>query len=160
VFARGRVDDKQELNVSRYATLGLGVIAILLGIVFEKQNVAFMVGLAFAVAASTNFPILILSMFWKGLTTRGAVIGGSGGLVTAVTLTVLGPAVWVKVFGYAEPIFPYDAPGLFSMSVAFLGCWLGSVLDRSQQARDEAALFHGQLVRSQTGVGASTAASH
>jgi len=160
VFARGKVDDKQELRVSRYATLALGVIAILLGIVFEKQNVAFMVGLAFAVAASTNFPILILSMFWKGLTTRGAVLGGSGGLVTAVALTVLGPAVWVKVLGNAEPIFPYDAPGLFSMSVAFLGCWLGSVLDRSHQARDEAALFHGQLVRSQTGVGASTAASH
>nr|WP_240433476.1 cation acetate symporter [Solimonas sp. K1W22B-7] len=160
VFARGKVDDKKELKVSRIATLCLGVVAILLGIVFEKQNVAFMVGLAFAVAASTNFPILILSMFWKGLTTRGAVVGGGLGLATAVTLTVLGPAVWVKVFGYAEPIFPYDAPGLFSMSAAFLGCWLFSVTDRSAQASREATLFDSQLVRSQTGIGASTAASH
>ena len=160
VFARGQVDDKKELKVSRIATLCLGVVAILLGIVFEKQNVAFMVGLAFAVAASTNFPILILSMFWKGLTTRGAVIGGGMGLATAVTLTVLGPAVWVKVFGYDTPIFPYDAPGLFSMSAAFLGCWLFSVTDRSAQASREALLFDNQLVRSQTGIGASTAASH
>nr|WP_207766050.1 cation acetate symporter [Solimonas fluminis] len=160
VFARGKVDDAKELKVSRMATLALGVVAILLGIVFEKQNVAFMVGLAFAVAASTNFPILILSMFWKGLTTRGAVIGGGLGLATAVTLTVLGPAVWVKVFGYAEPIFPYDAPGLFSMTVAFVGCWLFSVLDSSAQAAREAALFEGQLVRSQTGIGASAASSH
>ncbi len=160
VFARGKVDEKRELRVSRIATLSLGVIAILLGIVFEKQNVAFMVGLAFAVAASTNFPILILSMFWKGLTTRGAVIGGGMGLATAVTLTILGPAVWVKVFGYAEPIFPYDAPGMFSMAAAFFGCWLFSVLDRSQQARDEAELFEGQLVRSQTGIGASGASAH
>jgi len=160
VFARGRADDAHELKVSRIATLVLGVVAIGLGIVFEKQNVAFMVGLAFAVAASTNFPILILSMMWKGLTTRGAVIGGGGGLVTAVTLTVLGPAVWVKVLGNAEPIFPYDAPALFSMSVAFVGCWLFSVLDRSHQARAELALFHGQLVRSQTGIGAHAAGAH
>ena len=160
VFARGKVDDQKELKVSRMATLALGVVAILLGIVFEKQNVAFMVGLAFAVAASTNFPILILSMFWKGLTTRGAVAGGGLGLATAVTLTVLGPAVWVKVFGYESPIFPYDAPGLFSMTVAFLGCWLFSVTDRSGQASREAALFEGQLVRSQTGIGASGASAH
>ncbi|MGH6962096.1 MAG: sodium:solute symporter family transporter, partial [Dongiaceae bacterium] len=160
VFARGRADDQHELRVSRLATLVLGVVAIGLGIVFEKQNVAFMVGLAFAVAASTNFPILILSMMWKGLTTRGAVIGGGAGLVTAVTLTVLGPAVWVKVLGHAEPIFPYDAPGLFSMAVAFAGCWLFSVLDRSHQARTEAELFHGQLVRAQTGIGAHVASAH
>ena len=69
------------MRVSKMATLALGILAILLGIVFEKQNVAFMVGLAFAIAASANFPVLILSMFWKGLTTRGAVIGGWLGLV-------------------------------------------------------------------------------
>ena len=70
------------------------------------------------------------------------------------------PAVWVKVFGYAEPIFPYDAPGMFSMFAAFFGCWLFSKLDHSQQQADEALLFEAQLVRSQTGIGASTAASH
>ena len=160
VFAHGRHDEKAELRVSKIATLVLGVVAIMLGILFEKQNVAFMVGLAFAVAASTNFPILILSMFWKGLTTRGALIGGGLGLFTAFTLTVLGPAVWVKVLGHSTPIFPYDAPGLFSMSIAFIGCWLVSILDRSTQAATEALAFEGQLVRSQTGIGASAAVAH
>jgi cation/acetate symporter len=99
-------------------------------------------------------------MFWKGLSTRGAVIGGSLGLATAFVLTVLSPAVWVKVLGHPEAIFPYDAPGLFSMSVAFLGCWLGSITDKSANARQEAARFDEQRVRSETGYGASQAGSH
>jgi cation/acetate symporter len=66
----------EELRVSRFASVGLGLVAIVLGILFEKQNVAFMVGLAFGIAASANFPVLILSMYWKGLTTRGALFGG------------------------------------------------------------------------------------
>ena len=160
VFAKGKVDEKKEIRVSKMATIGLGVLAIILGILFEKQNVAFMVGLAFAVAASANFPILLLSMFWKGLSTRGAVIGGSLGLATAFILTVLGPAVWVKVLGNAEPIFPYDAPGLFSISIAFIGCWLGSITDKSQNAAQEAARFEEQRIRSETGYGSGQASSH
>lgn len=158
VFAHGRASEKQELRVTKAATLALGVLAIALGIAFEKQNVAFMVGLAFAVAASTNFPILILSMMWKGLTTRGATVGGALGLVIAVTLTVLGPTVWVKVLGHAQPIFPYDAPGLFSMAAAFAGCWLFSITDRSARAQAERAAFEDQVVRAETGIGSSGAA--
>ena len=146
--------------MSKLATVALGILAIGLGIAFEKQNVAFMVGLAFAIAASANFPIILLSMMWKGLTTRGAVLGGGLGLVSAVTLTVLSPAVWVKVLGHAEAIFPYDAPALFSMTLAFIGCWIGSITDGSESARKESLLFTEQLVRSETGYGASTAASH
>jgi cation/acetate symporter len=160
VFRRGKADDRDELRVSKIATLVLGVVAILLGIVFEKQNVAFMVGLAFAVAASANFPILVLSMFWSGLTTRGAVVGGTLGLLTAVTLTVLSPAVWVKTFGYPEAIFPYDAPALFSMAVAFLCTWVVSVTDRSHHGRAEQARFLEQNVRAETGYGASVAGAH
>ncbi len=160
VFKRGTANDVDELRVSRYATIALGILAIGLGIAFEKQNVAFMVGLAFAVAASANFPIILLSMLWRGLTTRGAVIGGSLGLFTAVLLTVLGPAVWVKVLGHVEPIFPYDAPAIFSMTVAFIGCWLGSITDRSEQARIEAMRYGEQLVRSETGYGAAAASNH
>jgi cation/acetate symporter len=159
VFRKGQVDARNELRVSRIATVVLGIVAIVLGIEFEKQNVAFMVGLAFAVAASANFPVLILSMYWKGLTTRGATIGGFLGLISAVTLTVLGPAVWVKTFGHAEPIFPYDTPAIFSMPLAFLGCWLFSVLDKSAASERESALFLDQFVRSQTGIGASTGSS-
>jgi cation/acetate symporter len=160
VLKRGKANDAAELRVSRYATIALGILAIGLGIAFEKQNVAFMVGLAFAIAASANFPIILLAMLWRGLTTRGALIGGGLGLLTAVLLTVLSPAVWVKVLGNAEAIFPYDAPALFSMTVAFVGCWLGSISDRSAAARAEALRFGEQLVRSETGYGAAGASGH
>ena len=160
VLRKGKVNDKDEIRVSKFATIGLGILAIVLGIVFEKQNVAFMVGLAFAIAASANFPILLLSIVWRGLTTRGALLGGGLGLVSAVTLTVLGPAVWVKVLGHATPIFPYDAPALFSMTLAFLGCWFGSVTDRSARARIESARYIEQLVRAETGYGATGASNH
>ena len=160
VFRRGRVDEKQEIRASKIATVALGVLAILLGILFEKQNIAFMVGLAFAVAASANFPVLLLSMYWKGLTTRGAATGGWLGLIAAVTLTVLSPAIWVRVLGNAAPIFPYDAPALFSMPLAFLGCWLVSKMDNSAEATRDAASFDAQYVRSQTGIGAESASAH
>ncbi len=160
VFRRGRVNEQSEVRVSKIATVALGIVAVVLGIAFEKQNIAFMVGLAFAVAASSNFPVLLLSMYWRGLTTRGAVVGGWLGLITAVVLTVLSKAIWVTVLGNAAPIFRYDNPALFSMPLAFLGCWLVSKFDTSQQAKDEALQFDGQYVRSQTGIGATGAAAH
>jgi cation/acetate symporter len=160
VFKHGHANEAQEMRMSKMATIALGILAIGLGIAFEKQNVAFMVGLAFAIAASANFPIILLSMLWKGLTTRGAVMGGSLGLVTAALLTLLGPAVWVKVLGNAEAIFPYDTPALFSMTAAFIGCWIGSVTDNSARARAERLRYGEQLVRSETGYGAAGASSH
>jgi cation/acetate symporter len=160
VFARGRATETQEVRVSRIATVVLGIVAIALGILFEQQNIAFMVGLAFAIAASCNFPILFLSMFWKRLTTRGAFIGGFLGLFTAVILVVLSPTVWVAVLGFESAIFPYKDPALFSILVAFGGIWLFSVTDRSQNARSEEAAFEAQYIRAQTGLGASGAAAH
>ncbi len=160
VIARGRTTEADEIRVSKVATIVLGVVAIALGILFEQQNIAFMVGLAFAIAASCNFPILLLSMYWKGLTTRGAFIGGLLGLITAVVLVILSPTVWVTVLGNEAAIFPYKDPALFSMAVAFFGIWLFSVLDRSETARREAAAFEAQYIRSQTGLGATTASAH
>lgn len=160
VFAGGNHDEKKELKISRYATVGLGIAAIVLGIIFEKQNVAYMVGLAFAIAASANFPILFLSMYWKKLTTRGAVWGGSLGLLTAVVLVILGPIVWVDVLGFENPIFPYKYPALFSMTLAFAGIWFFSITDKSEKAAKERELFEAQYFRSQTGIGAEKAASH
>jgi cation/acetate symporter len=160
VMRKGRADERTELRVSRIAALVLGVLAIVLGILFEKQNLAFMVGLAFGVAASSNFPVLILSMYWRGLTSRGALLGGLSGLVCAVTLVVLSPAVWKTVLGHPGAIFPYDHPALFSMPLAFVVAIAVSKLDRSTSARREQDAFEDQQVRAQTGLGASAAAEH
>jgi len=160
VFARGRVDEMTEMRVSKYSTIALGIVAIILGIAFEKQNIAFMVGLAFAIAASANFPILFLSMFWKKLTTRGAVYGGSLGLFTAIVLVILSKAVWVDVLGNKTAIYAYGNPALFSMSVAFIGIWIISLMDNSESAAKEIAAFDHQYIRSQTGIGAEGSSSH
>ena len=162
VIKNGKADSASELRVSRLTTLTLGVIAVLLGIVFEKQNVAFMVALAFAIAASANFPVLLLSVLWKGCTTKGAVIGGFLGLVSSVGLTIVSPSVWEATFGNppGSAWFPYTSPALFSMTIGFVGVWLFSVLDKSGQADKERAAFEAQQVRSETGFGASGASGH
>jgi cation/acetate symporter len=160
VFKRGQVDEAQEMRFSKYAVIVLGIVAIFLGIAFEKQNVAFMVGLAFAVAASANFPILLLAIYWEKLTTRGAVMGGLGGLVTAVTLVVLSKTVWVDTFGFAEAIVAYKDPAIFSMPVAFLFAWFFSITDKSERAQLDKAAFRAQQIRSETGIGAETASAH
>ena len=160
VFKKGQASSKNELFVSRVTTVVLGVIAVLLGIVFEKQNIAFMVSLAFAIAASANFPVLFMSVLWKDCTTRGATVGGFLGLTTAVALTVLSKSVWVDVLGHAEAIFPYASPALFSMSAGFAGIWLFSILDNSARARIDRAGYEAQQMRSETGIGAVTSAAH
>ncbi|MBK7984784.1 MAG: cation acetate symporter [Candidatus Competibacteraceae bacterium] len=160
VIRRGQATEAEEVRVSKRSSLFLGVLAVLLGIAFEKQNVAFMVGLAFGVAASCNFPVLILSMYWKGLTTRGAIWGSIAGLVSAVLIVVLSKAVWVTVLGNKDPIFPYEQPAIFSMPLAFFFAWLGSVTDTSARAAQEKEAFEDQYVRAQTGFGAAGAAAH
>jgi cation/acetate symporter len=162
VFKKGKADSASELKVSRITTVALGIVAVALGIAFEKQNVAFMVSLAFAIAASANFPVLFMSVLWKDCTTRGAVIGGFMGLVSSVGLTVVSPAVWEVTLGYAKgsALFPYTSPALFSMTIGFVGIWLFSVLDRSPQAAKEREAFKAQQVRSETGYGASGASGH
>jgi cation/acetate symporter len=160
VICKGTATESQEMRVSKIATIGLGVVAVLLGILFEKQNIAFLVGLTFGIAASTNFPILILSMYWRGLTTRGALLGGLAGLISAVTFVVLSKAVWVVVLGNAQAIFPYEQPALFSMPLAFFFTWLFSVTDSSARAKIDKAGFDDQYVRSQTGIGAASASAH
>ena len=156
VFSKGKVDEIKEMRVSRYATVGLGFLAIVFGIAFENQNIAYMVGLAFAVAASANFPILFLSMYWSKLTTRGAVIGGSLGLATAVILVILGPIVWGEILhgDASKAIFPYKYPALFSVTVAFASIWFFSITDNSEEAKKEIEAYENQFIRSQTGIGA------
>ena len=165
-IARGRVNETTELKVGRYATFALGLVAIGLGIAFEKQNVAFMVGLAFAIAASANFQVLAASIFWKGMTTRGAFIGGFAGLITAVTLTIMTKAVWGETLGNlgadgkAVGLIGLDNPAIISIPVAFIGIWLFSITDRSERAKIDRAAFAAQRVRCETGIGAEGASGH
>ncbi|RJF81625.1 cation acetate symporter [Azospirillum cavernae] len=160
VIRKGTATEREEMRVSKMASLVLGVLAVVLGIAFEKQNVAFLVGLTFGIAASVNFPVLILSMYWKGLTTRGALAGGLAGLVSAVTMVILSNAVWVVVLNNPAPIFPYEHPALFSMTLAFLVTIVVSKLDGSASAAAERVAFDDQFVRSQTGIGAAAASNH
>ena len=162
VFKKGKADSAKELRVSRITTLALGVVAVALGILFEKQNIAFMVSLAFAIAASANFPVLLLSVLWKDCTTRGAVIGGFMGLISSVGLTIVSPSVWEATMGNpaGSALFPYTSPALFSMAIGFFGIWFFSITDKSRNAAAERASYPAQKVRSETGLGASTASSH
>ncbi|RFO96183.1 cation acetate symporter [Rhodoferax lacus] len=162
LIKKGKADSASELRVSRITTLALGVIAVALGITFEKQNIAFMVSLAFAIAASANFPVLFMAVLWKDCTTKGAVIGGFMGLISSVGLTVVSPSVWEATLGNPKGSawFPYTSPALFSMTIAFVGIWLFSIMDRSANAAKERAAFPAQQVRSETGLGASGASGH
>ncbi len=166
VIARGRSNETTEIRVSKFATFGLGLVAIGLGIAFESQNVAFMVGLAFAIAASANFPVLVASIFWSKMTTRGALIGGFAGLISAFVLTVLSKAVWGDVLGHVgadgKPVglFFLDNPAIISIPLSFVCIWIFSRFDYSERAKIDRAAFDAQRVRCETGIGAEGAASH
>jgi len=161
VFNKKATSD-QELRVSKIATLCLGVLAIVLGIAFEKENVAYMVMLAFTIACSGNFPVLFMSVLWKNCTTRGAVVGGFTGLILAVVLTIGSASVWEAVIGNPKGSawFPYNSAAIFSMTAAFFTIWLVSILDNSAQAKKERALYPAQQLRSETGLGAAGASGH
>jgi cation/acetate symporter len=155
VFARGQAPEGREVRVAKVAAIAIGVAAIALAYAFENQNVAFMAGLALSVAASCNFPVLAMAIFWRGTTTRGAIIGGIVGLISSILFVILSKTVWVAVFHYAAPLFPYDNPALFSMPLAFLGIWLGSISDRTARAAAERQAFDAQFVQSETGIGST-----
>ncbi len=151
VLRAGRSSEAREVQVAKWATVGLGLVAMGLGLAFKGQNVAFMVGLAFAIAASANFPALLLSILWRGMSTFGATASIAVGTVTSVVLIVLSPTVWVDVLGNAAPVFPWKNPALISMPAAFAAGWLGSVFVPDAKAR---ALYAAQQLRNYLGVGA------
>lgn len=160
VCKNGVCDPKLEMRVTKGASIGLGILAIILGIGFEGQNVAFMVGLAFAIAASVNFPIILLCIYWKNLTTKGVFWGGLIGLVSVLTLVLLSKSVWVKLFKFPEAIFPYEHPAIFTMPLTFLLIFIISKLDNSERAKIDRLGFKAQDFRAQTGIGASEAVAH
>ncbi len=152
VIARGKASEGREVRVAKLAAIGIGIVAVWLAYAFENQNVAFMAGLALSVAASCNFPVLAMAIFWRGTTTRGAVVGGLMGLISSILLVVLSKTVWVAVFHFSAPLFPYDNPALFSMPLAFLAIWLGSIGDKTARATAERCAFDAQFVQSETGI--------
>lgn len=160
VYRKGRASESAIMRVSRIIPLVVGLLAILLGILFKGQNVAIVVIQALAIAASANFPVLILAIYWRGLTTRGAATGGFIGLILAIAFAVTGPKIWVDVFHYDQAIFPYDYPTAVAMPLTFFLCWIISVLDKSERTAEHDAAYEAQLVRSETGFGADQASDH
>ncbi len=151
VIKRGKSDEAGEVRVARIATVCIGILAILLGLSFKGQNVAFTVGLAFAIAASANFPSLLLSILWKKFTTRGAVASVITGAGLAVTLIILSPTVWVDIFKNQEAIFPLKNPALISMSAAFIVGILVSLSGKEPEAQSK---FEDEKLRTYLGIGA------
>ncbi len=160
VIKKGKSTEAQEVWVSRLCVIGLGIVAVLLGIAFEKQNVAYIVALTFSVAACSNFPILVLSVFWKGLTTRGALMGGYTGIIGSIVLLILGPTVWTKVMGMGPAIFPFDFPTFFLLPLVLVVSYVFSVTDKSASGQAEREAFAAQQIRSETGLGAEVASAH
>jgi len=145
VFKQGINNEKKELRVAKVSTLFLGIVAIVLGILFKGQNIAFMVGLAFAISASANFPALLMSIYWKKFTTQGAVASMFTGLSLAIILIVLSPTIWVDIFHHAQALFPLKNPGLFSMAGSFLVGIIVSRFTHDSQAEEQ---FAEEVVRS------------
>ena len=160
ILRHGQATDQEVVRVSRIAALGLGVLGIVLGIAFKGQNIAYLIVLPFTISSTVFFPVLFLCMYWRRLTTTGAVVGGWAGLASGVVMLVLGPTIWKEIMGHADPVFPYKYPALFSMTVSFGTMIVVSLLDKSDRAKAELASFDDQFVRSQTGLGAEGAVQH
>ena len=156
----GKATEKSELLLSRLSVIGIGLLGILFGIAFEKQNVVFVTNMALAVAGSVNAPILLAALYWRGLTTRGAIAGCLFGLISSVGLIILGPLVWVDILGMDLPVFPYVYPTVVSAPLAFVALWLFSVTDKSTRASLDRSGYDEQLVRSETGLGIVDAVGH
>ncbi|WP_244598835.1 cation/acetate symporter ActP [Rhizobium tubonense] len=151
-WKKGRASEGSEIRVCKASAIVISIVAISLGLLFENQNIAFLVGLVFAIAASANFPVIFLSVKWRGLTTRGAFCGSLIGLLSALTLVFFSPAVWTTTLGLGNAPFPYDNPALFSVPLAFLATILVSLSDRSRSGVRSKDLFQSQYVTAHTGI--------
>ncbi|WP_242325437.1 cation acetate symporter [Bacillus cereus group sp. BfR-BA-01353] len=161
IIRKGKSSEKEQVSMARYASIGVAILSIILALFAQTLNVAFLVSLAFAVAASANLPVILFTIYWKRFNTTGAISGMIVGLVSAIVLVALSPNVWNPVAGKAifvgEAIFPYTTPGIISIPLGFLAAYLGTVLSSK---KEDAAKFDEILVKSNTGHGISDASSH
>lgn len=125
-LSRGELSEKTELRVFRTAAALTSAAAIGLSILFQHENLTFLIVMGSSVAASTTFPLLAMAIYWRGLTPTGAIVGGMVGLISSVGLIILSPAFWVKVVGFDEAVFPSDYPALISVPLAFISAWMVS----------------------------------
>ncbi|MEH2131807.1 MAG: sodium/solute symporter [Nostoc sp.] len=139
VVRSGHADESEQLKVARGSTMVLGLVAIFLGILFKGQNVAYMVSLAFAIAASANFPALLLSMLWRRFTTNGAVASMLVGTVSSLVLIYLSPTIQITILKHASAPFPLKNPGLISIPLAFIVAIVVSLLSTEQEAQEKFA---------------------
>lgn len=151
VVKGGKATEAEQMRVARFCTLAIGILAILLGIAFKGQNVAFLVGLVFAVACSANFPALFLSIVWKRLTTTGAVASIIVGATAAIILIILSPTVWVAILKNPSPVFPLSNPAIISMPLAFITAYVASIVSPDKESEEK---FTNMRVRTYLGIGA------
>ena len=151
IFRKGQASEAEQVKIARISVVIFGIVAILLGILFKGQNVAFMVGLAFAIAASGNFPALFLSIVWKKFTTAGAVASILIGSISATVFIILSPTVWVDVFKFKEAIFPLKNPAIISMTLSFVCGIIASYIWPDKEAEQK---FEDEKLRTYLGVGA------
>jgi len=151
VIKKGTATEQQEVRAAKIATLVFGVLAVGLGILFKGQNVAFMVGLAFSIAASANFPALLLSITWKNFTTSGAVASILTGTFLSIGMIVISPTVWVAVLKNPTPIIGLANPCIVSMTAAFVVGWIVSLMTPDKAAQEK---FEDEKLRTYLGVGA------
>ncbi|MGG3504172.1 cation acetate symporter [Paenibacillus lautus] len=150
IVRRGESSEKEQLKMARYASIGVSIVSILLALFAQKMNVAFLVSLAFAVAASANLPVILFTVFWKRFNTTGAVTGMLTGLISTVILVALSPNIWDpagKAILIGDPIFPMSNPGIISIPLGFVAAYIGTLLSSS---KDEAK-YAEVLVKANTG---------
>tara|TARA_R110002096_G_scaffold433579_2_gene652577 strand:- start:38666 stop:40342 length:1677 start_codon:yes stop_codon:yes gene_type:complete len=160
VFKDKESSEGMEIKVTQFSTIIIGVIAVFLGFAFEGQNVAVTAAIALAIAASVNFPIIFLSLYWKGLTTSGTVKGGYLGLAVCIGLILVSPGIMVEVLGFENALFAYAYPTVVAMPFTFAALIILSRLDKSARGERERSNYDEQALRSELGTHVEEAKGH
>ncbi|MEH6943029.1 solute symporter family protein [Bacillus sp. JJ722] len=156
ILKGGKATEKEQVSMARYASIGVSVLSIILALGAQSLNVAFLVSLAFAVAASANLPVIIYTIYWKRFNTNGAIWAMGVGLVTSIGLVIVGPNVFSPEVGKAifvgEPLYPYSTPGIISIPLGFIAGIVGTLISKKQGVEDNQVDYDEILVKSNTGM--------